>query len=73
MQHLETIGIAPLPRRNNNQPLRISSLHQVFFSYIFDTHTLFKPLYKPIPYLKLLLNLSKPVNIPKLYNFLDYL
>ncbi|KAK1298302.1 hypothetical protein QJS10_CPB14g01047 [Acorus calamus] len=27
-QHLDTIGIAPLPKRNNNQVLRISSLHQ---------------------------------------------
>ncbi|CAI8589519.1 unnamed protein product [Vicia faba] len=28
VKHLDTIGIAPLPKRNNNQPLRISSLHQ---------------------------------------------
>lgn len=27
-KHLETIGIAPLPKRSNNQALRISSLHQ---------------------------------------------
>ncbi|PKA64573.1 hypothetical protein AXF42_Ash007319 [Apostasia shenzhenica] len=27
-KHVENIGVAPLPRRNNNQPLRISSLHQ---------------------------------------------
>ncbi|KAJ0987901.1 hypothetical protein J5N97_006257 [Dioscorea zingiberensis] len=27
-EHLETIGIAPLPKRTNNQALRISSLHQ---------------------------------------------
>ncbi|KAG6723921.1 hypothetical protein I3842_03G232400 [Carya illinoinensis] len=27
-QHLDTIGVAPLPKRNSNQPLRISSLHQ---------------------------------------------
>ncbi|XP_058074466.1 nuclear pore complex protein NUP205 [Magnolia sinica] len=26
--HLDTIGVAPLPKRNNNQALRISSLHQ---------------------------------------------
>ncbi|XXG47855.1 hypothetical protein AAC387_Pa02g2424 [Persea americana] len=26
--HLDTIGVAPLPKRNNNQTLRISSLHQ---------------------------------------------
>lgn len=29
LQHLDTIGVAPLPKRNNNQALRISSLHQV--------------------------------------------
>ncbi|KAL1300925.1 hypothetical protein AAHE18_18G216100 [Arachis hypogaea] len=28
VKHLDTIGIAPLPKRNTNQPLRISSLHQ---------------------------------------------
>lgn len=28
VKHLDTIGIAPLPKRNSNQPLRISSLHQ---------------------------------------------
>ncbi|XP_020537054.1 nuclear pore complex protein NUP205 isoform X2 [Jatropha curcas] len=28
VKHLETIGVAPLPKRNSNQPLRISSLHQ---------------------------------------------
>ncbi|KAF7814524.1 nuclear pore complex protein NUP205 [Senna tora] len=28
VKHLDTIGIAPLPKRNNNQSLRISSLHQ---------------------------------------------
>ncbi|KAI5441240.1 nuclear pore complex protein NUP205 isoform X1 [Lathyrus oleraceus] len=28
VKHLDTIGIAQLPKRNNNQPLRISSLHQ---------------------------------------------
>lgn len=28
VKHLDTIGVAPLPRRNNNQALRISSLHQ---------------------------------------------
>ncbi|CAI0542934.1 unnamed protein product [Linum tenue] len=28
IQHLDTIGVAPLPKRNNSQPLRISSLHQ---------------------------------------------
>ncbi|OVA00429.1 Nucleoporin Nup186/Nup192/Nup205 [Macleaya cordata] len=28
LKHLYTIGVAPLPKRNNNQPLRISSLHQ---------------------------------------------
>lgn len=28
VKHLETMGIAPLPKRNSNQPLRISSLHQ---------------------------------------------
>ncbi|KAJ1381293.1 hypothetical protein SESBI_45266 [Sesbania bispinosa] len=28
IKHLDTIGIAPLPKRNSNQPLRISSLHQ---------------------------------------------
>lgn len=28
VKHLDAIGIAPLPKRNNNQPLRISSLHQ---------------------------------------------
>ncbi|XP_072964597.1 nuclear pore complex protein NUP205 [Typha angustifolia] len=27
-KHLETIGVAPLPKRNNNQALRISTLHQ---------------------------------------------
>ncbi|XP_073116730.1 nuclear pore complex protein NUP205 isoform X3 [Elaeis guineensis] len=27
-KHLETIGVAPLPKRSNNQALRISSLHQ---------------------------------------------
>ncbi|XP_022752181.1 nuclear pore complex protein NUP205-like [Durio zibethinus] len=26
--HLDTIGVAPLPKRNSNQALRISSLHQ---------------------------------------------
>ncbi|KAK4265201.1 hypothetical protein QN277_026284 [Acacia crassicarpa] len=28
VKHLDTVGIAPLPKRNNNQSLRISSLHQ---------------------------------------------
>ncbi|XP_010250099.1 PREDICTED: nuclear pore complex protein NUP205 [Nelumbo nucifera] len=28
LKHLDTIAIAPLPKRNNNQALRISSLHQ---------------------------------------------
>ncbi|KAI5422640.1 hypothetical protein KIW84_045898 [Lathyrus oleraceus] len=28
VKHLDTISIAQLPKRNNNQPLRISSLHQ---------------------------------------------
>lgn len=28
VKHLDTIGIAPLPKRNNNQSLRNSSLHQ---------------------------------------------
>ncbi|XP_030954556.1 nuclear pore complex protein NUP205 isoform X1 [Quercus lobata] len=28
IKHLDTIGVAPLPRRNTNQALRISSLHQ---------------------------------------------
>ncbi|XP_019419243.1 PREDICTED: nuclear pore complex protein NUP205-like [Lupinus angustifolius] len=28
IKHLDAIGIAPLPKRNSNQPLRISSLHQ---------------------------------------------
>ncbi|XP_004515149.1 nuclear pore complex protein NUP205 isoform X2 [Cicer arietinum] len=28
VKHLDTIGITPLPKRNSNQPLRISSLHQ---------------------------------------------
>ncbi|XP_035542991.1 nuclear pore complex protein NUP205 isoform X2 [Juglans regia] len=28
LKHLDTIGVAPLPKRNSNQPLRISSLHQ---------------------------------------------
>ncbi|GLT26191.1 hypothetical protein SLA2020_012740 [Shorea laevis] len=28
VKHLDTIGIAPLPKRNSNQALRISSLHQ---------------------------------------------
>ncbi|XP_050229098.1 nuclear pore complex protein NUP205 isoform X2 [Mercurialis annua] len=28
VKHLETIGVASLPKRNSNQPLRISSLHQ---------------------------------------------
>ncbi|XP_042499811.1 nuclear pore complex protein NUP205 [Macadamia integrifolia] len=28
VKHLETIGVAPLPKRNINQVLRISSLHQ---------------------------------------------
>lgn len=28
VKHLDTMGIAPLPKRNNNQALRISSLHQ---------------------------------------------
>ncbi|MED6124108.1 hypothetical protein PIB30_056009 [Stylosanthes scabra] len=28
IKHLDTLGIAPLPKRNSNQPLRISSLHQ---------------------------------------------
>ncbi|XP_076958818.1 nuclear pore complex protein NUP205-like [Bidens hawaiensis] len=28
VKHLDTIGVAPLPKRNNTQPLRISSLHQ---------------------------------------------
>ncbi|KAH7657158.1 nuclear pore complex protein Nup205 protein [Dioscorea alata] len=27
-EHLETIGVAPLPKRTNNQALRISTLHQ---------------------------------------------
>ncbi|KAL5838519.1 hypothetical protein ACOSQ3_015688 [Xanthoceras sorbifolium] len=27
-KHLDTIGVAPLPKRNSNQALRISSLHQ---------------------------------------------
>lgn len=30
-QHLDSVGVAPLPKRNSNQALRISSLHQVFF------------------------------------------
>ncbi|XP_061373362.1 nuclear pore complex protein NUP205 isoform X2 [Gastrolobium bilobum] len=29
IKHLDTIGIAPLPKRNSHQQLRISSLHQV--------------------------------------------
>ncbi|KAF6147665.1 hypothetical protein GIB67_002996 [Kingdonia uniflora] len=28
LKHLHTIGVAPLPKRNNNQIVRISSLHQ---------------------------------------------
>ncbi|KAK0571557.1 hypothetical protein LWI29_018060 [Acer saccharum] len=28
VKHLDTIGVAPLPKRNSNQALRISSLHQ---------------------------------------------
>ncbi|KAJ7956691.1 Nuclear pore complex protein [Quillaja saponaria] len=28
VKHLDTIGIAPLPKRNSNQALRISSLHE---------------------------------------------
>ncbi|PWA94300.1 Nucleoporin Nup186/Nup192/Nup205 [Artemisia annua] len=28
VKHLDDIGVAPLPRRNSTQPLRISSLHQ---------------------------------------------
>ncbi|KAJ4837663.1 hypothetical protein Tsubulata_013874 [Turnera subulata] len=28
VKHLDAIGVAPLPKRNSNQPLRISSLHQ---------------------------------------------
>ncbi|XP_027329370.1 nuclear pore complex protein NUP205 [Abrus precatorius] len=28
IKHIDTIGIAPLPKRNSNQALRISSLHQ---------------------------------------------
>ncbi|KAJ8753188.1 hypothetical protein K2173_017774 [Erythroxylum novogranatense] len=28
VKHLDTIGVAPLPKRQGNQPLRISSLHQ---------------------------------------------
>ncbi|XP_022635214.1 nuclear pore complex protein NUP205 isoform X1 [Vigna radiata var. radiata] len=28
VKHLDTIGVAPLPKRNNNQSLRNSSLHQ---------------------------------------------
>ncbi|KAF5788332.1 putative nucleoporin [Helianthus annuus] len=28
VKHLDNIGVAPLPKRNNTQPLRISSLHQ---------------------------------------------
>ncbi|KAI8022266.1 Nuclear pore complex protein NUP205 [Camellia lanceoleosa] len=28
VKHLETVGVAPLPKRNNTQALRISSLHQ---------------------------------------------
>ncbi|KAK9947570.1 hypothetical protein M0R45_003188 [Rubus argutus] len=28
VKHLDTIGVAPLPKRKNNQALRISSLHQ---------------------------------------------
>ncbi|XVE54418.1 hypothetical protein DITRI_Ditri03aG0079600 [Diplodiscus trichospermus] len=28
VKHLDTIGVTPLPKRNNNQALRISSLHQ---------------------------------------------
>ncbi|KAF9620486.1 hypothetical protein IFM89_013103 [Coptis chinensis] len=28
LKHLQTIGVAPLPKRSNNQALRISSLHQ---------------------------------------------
>ncbi|KAG8487816.1 hypothetical protein CXB51_018635 [Gossypium anomalum] len=27
-QHLDSVGVAPLPKRNSNQALRISSLHQ---------------------------------------------
>ncbi|KAH7572401.1 hypothetical protein JRO89_XS04G0250200 [Xanthoceras sorbifolium] len=29
-KHLDTIGVAPLPKRNSNQALRISSLHQKY-------------------------------------------
>ncbi|KAL4302983.1 hypothetical protein GQ457_10G003370 [Hibiscus cannabinus] len=28
VKHLDSVGVAPLPKRNNNQALRISSLHQ---------------------------------------------
>ncbi|KAF8393226.1 hypothetical protein HHK36_021467 [Tetracentron sinense] len=28
IKHLDTVGVAPLPKRNNNQAIRISSLHQ---------------------------------------------
>ncbi|XP_024182296.1 nuclear pore complex protein NUP205 isoform X2 [Rosa chinensis] len=28
VKHLDTIGVAPLPKRRNNQALRVSSLHQ---------------------------------------------
>lgn len=28
LKHLHTVGVAPLPKRSNNQTLRISSLHQ---------------------------------------------
>lgn len=28
VKHLDTVGVAPLPKRNSNQALRISSLHQ---------------------------------------------
>ncbi|KAL6226355.1 hypothetical protein ACLB2K_000317 [Fragaria x ananassa] len=28
VKHLDTIGVAPLPKRKNNQALRVSSLHQ---------------------------------------------
>lgn len=40
MQHIDTICIAALPKRNSNQPLRISSLHQVFLPDFFHTNLL---------------------------------
>lgn len=34
IQHLNSLGVAPLPSRNDSQALRISSLHQVFFGQL---------------------------------------